>query len=295
MKFNREQEKEADVVGAKLALERGFDPEEAVRFWDRQHERFGRRSFRPKFGHSLFGTHPRDRVRAENLRFLLAKDLKSEIDEMRAVDGLSKGTSRFGRVLSGMMRDTGALLAERSDRHDLALRLLEKAREHRPNDPRLLWALGRVSGMVARTDEQIAEAHNLLVRAVEEDKRGIYPAIHRDIAVAIASQSDDHGAAVGHLRQYVAGHLAVHGRLPRDIDDVYDQLALLGDNEWSPGTGSVADSEAMLLVGGGPAHPTVWDKPVRLEDYDVALRESTQQIESSFAGALAVEEDSSKP
>ena len=60
--------KEADRIGTELALARGFDPEEAVRFWERQHERFGKRSLSPKIGNSLFGSHPRDRVRAENLR-----------------------------------------------------------------------------------------------------------------------------------------------------------------------------------------------------------------------------------
>ena len=47
-----------------------------------------------------------------------------------------RGTPRFGNVISGLMRDTGTLMAERSDRHDLAIELLEKARQHRPNDPR---------------------------------------------------------------------------------------------------------------------------------------------------------------
>ena len=31
---------------------------------------------------------------------------------------------------------TASGMAERSDRHDLAIGLLEKARQHRPNDPR---------------------------------------------------------------------------------------------------------------------------------------------------------------
>ena len=50
-------------------------------------------------------------------------------------------------------------MAERSDRHDLAVGLLKKARKYRPNDPRLLWALARTYRMVARTDEKQAEAY----------------------------------------------------------------------------------------------------------------------------------------
>ena len=142
-KYSKEQEGEADRIGTELALERGFDPEEAARFWDHQHERFGKRSLTTKIEHSLFGSHPRDRVRAENVRALLAGTLKPAIDGKRAGDGLATGTPRFGSVISGLMRDTGTLMAERSDRHDLAIGLLEKALRYRPNDPRLLWALGR--------------------------------------------------------------------------------------------------------------------------------------------------------
>ena len=40
-------------------------------------------------------------------------------------------------VTSVEARSPGTLMAERSDRHDLAIGLLEKARQHKPNDPRL--------------------------------------------------------------------------------------------------------------------------------------------------------------
>ena len=68
--------------------------------------------------------------------------------------------------------------------------------------------------MVARSDEKLAEADSLLAMAAEQDKRGIYPAIHRDIAYAIASQSDDYAAAADHLRQYVVEHIAAHRAAP---------------------------------------------------------------------------------
>ena len=137
---------------------------------------------------------------------LLAGDLKSEIDMKRSGDRLVKGTQSLGNVISGLMRDTGTLMAERSDRHDLAIGLLEKARPYRPNDPRLLWALGRTRRMVAQTGEKLAEADSILATAAE------------------------------HLRKHVTGHLAVHGLLPPEIDDMYDKMVLFGDNEWVPPT-----------------------------------------------------------
>ena len=287
-KYSREQEEAADRIGTKLALERGFDPVEAARFWDLQHDRFAQRSFTTRVEHSLFGSHPRDRVRAENVRALIAGPLKPAIDAKQSGDGLTKGTPRFSIVMSGLVRDTGTLMAERSDRLDLAIALLERARQHRPNDPRLLWALGRTYRMVARSDDELAEADSLLTSAAEQDKREIYPAIHRDIAYAIASQSDDHATAAKHLQRYVTGHIAKHGKLPSDIDDVYDKMVLFGDNEWVPAVASGADSKPTLqAVRSGRLHPTVWHTPTDLEAFDTALESSSQQIERSFGGVLA--------
>ena len=286
-KFSKEHEKEADRIGTELALARGFDPEEAARFWERQHERFGKWNVRRKIAHSLFGSHPRDHVRAENLRVLLAQDLRSAIEEKRAGGGLATGTPRFSSVISGLMRDTGILMAERSDRHDLAIRLLEKARVYRPHDPRLLWALGRTYRMVARTEEKLAEASGLLVTAAEQDKRSIYPAIHRDIAYAMASQSGDYVAASEHLRKYVVGYIAAHNSLPLDIDDVYDKMVLFGDNEWVPPTSGNPTSalKQKAASGVGYRHPTVWNTPADLAAFDAALQASTKQIEESFGSA----------
>ena len=45
-------------------------------------------------------------------------------------DGLATGTPRFGSVISGLMRDTGTFMIDRSDRHDRVIGLLEKARQY---------------------------------------------------------------------------------------------------------------------------------------------------------------------
>ena len=286
-KYNKKAEKEADLIGTKLALARGFDPDEASRFWDNQHQRFGKRSLNTKVANSLFGAHPLERIRAENIRALLAGDMKSTVSEKRAGGELATGTPRFGSVISGLMRDTGILMAERSDRHDLAIRLLERSRKYRPNDPRLLWALGRTYRMVARSEEKIAEADRLLAMAVEQDKRRLYPAVHRDLAYAIASQSEDNELASAHLRKYVTGHIGIHGSLPSDIDDVYDKLVLFGDNEWAPEVpAKPAPPQTTLTANGNRYHPTVWDTPADLASYDASLLASTQQIENAFGAVL---------
>ena len=319
-RYNKEQEKEADRIGAQLALAQDFDPEEAARFWERQHERFGQRSLTAKMGHLLFGSHPRERIRAEGIRALLAADLKPLIDEQRTQGTLVTGTGQFGSVISGLVRDTGALMAERSDRHDLAIELLEKARQYRPNDPRLLWALGRAYRITARSQTQLADAENFLVAAAEQDRRNMYPAIYRDLAYAVASRSEDREAAAEYLKQYVNGHVAAHGALPPDIDDVYDKLVLFGDNQWKPslpsaGMATSQEDDSVPAATGPPSehggietiradlpqyltgyyHPTVWNTPARLAAYDDALRMSTQQIDFSFGGVLAQNQPDDEP
>ena len=142
--------------------------------------------------------------------------------------------------------------------------------------------------MVARTDEKLTEGDSLLATASEQDKRGIYPSIHRDIAYAMASQSEDYAAATEHLRKYVDGHIAVHGGLPLDIDDVYDKMVLFGDNEWMPASAQKAGSAQTIQVSSEVGyHPTVWDSPADLAAYDAALQSSTQQMENSFGVVVA--------
>ena len=56
------------------------------------------------------------------------------------------------------------------------------------------------------------------------------------------------------------GHVAAHGALPSDLDEVYDQLVLFGDNAWTaPGAERQQEVEvAPVPVAYGP---TVWNTP----------------------------------
>ena len=112
----------------------------------------------------------------------------------------------------------------------------------------------------------------------------------------MASQPENYESASGHLRTYVLGHIAVHGSLPPDIDDVYDKMVLFGDNEWVPPVSEKADPpQAMQVASGALYHPTVWDTPAELAAYDAALQSSTQQIEASFGGVLSQDQEASAP
>ena len=143
--------------------------------------------------------------------------------------------------------------------------------------------------MVARTDEKLTEADSILATASEQDKRGIYPAIHRDIAYAMASQSEELcGGRPSISGSMSAWHLAVHGVLPLDIDDAYDKMVLFGDNEWVPAIPETSAAPQLAETAKGARfHPTVWSTPADLAAYDAALQASTQQIEDSFGGVLS--------
>ena len=77
-RYSKEHEKEADRIGTELALARGFDPEEAVRFWERQHERFREEKPQPEDRKTRSSVPIRGTASVpRNLRALLAADLKS--------------------------------------------------------------------------------------------------------------------------------------------------------------------------------------------------------------------------
>ena len=274
-RYGREQEKEADLIAAELTMARSFEPEEGAKFFDLLHDRFGNRTF--SFSEALFGTHPPSDIRAANIRNVLSNDLRPMVESKRSGGELSTGTGRFGRLMSGLIRDNGILLAERSDRHDLALGNLEMAQRYRPNDPRLLWSLGRVYRMLGRTENQLSRAKSLLVEASQADKRSFYPAIYRDLAYLHATHANDFEAATESLKQYVLGHIAIHRTYPNDLEEVYDHMVLFGENAW------VAPRiEAETVEGHFSA--SIWDTPARgLSEYDKAFAELRQAYSDTYS------------
>ncbi len=64
--YSRKHEAEADAIGLRLMARAGYDPSEAVRFWQRFADYNGQPQV-PEF----FSTHPSDQRRAERLRELL--------------------------------------------------------------------------------------------------------------------------------------------------------------------------------------------------------------------------------
>ncbi|WP_051132508.1 M48 family metallopeptidase [Thermodesulfatator atlanticus] len=69
--YSREQEYEADTIGLYLMAKAGYDPREAVRFWERMRAAAKGRPRPPEF----LSTHPADEKRIEAIKKLLPKVL----------------------------------------------------------------------------------------------------------------------------------------------------------------------------------------------------------------------------
>jgi predicted Zn-dependent protease len=81
LKYDRQQEAEADHIGIFLMTFAGYDPEAALRFWQKMEELSARRGHPP----AILSTHPSDEQRIANIRkwIPLAKAGKKAYDEGR--------------------------------------------------------------------------------------------------------------------------------------------------------------------------------------------------------------------
>jgi predicted Zn-dependent protease len=67
--FSRAHEAEADRIGLSLMAMAGYDPEEAIGFWERMSKNSGKRGRKMEFA----STHPADRTRLANLETYMAE------------------------------------------------------------------------------------------------------------------------------------------------------------------------------------------------------------------------------
>ncbi len=228
--FSRKQEDEADLAGCRYAMFRGFDPRTAVQFFDKLTTQFGEQG---RLSNLLFGTHSLNKDRARNIEKLLSGDLAQDYNRLRSDGKLTVATGQFRFFASGMVRDTAIRLAEAYDRYDLAKDRLESIVEVRPRDPKTLWQLGRIYQLVARSEEDKQRSLELLQRAAQADERGLYPEIHRDLGLMLATRAGDSTRAAESLRKYVAGYVAHYRRHPPDLAQIYDYLLMFGDSQWT--------------------------------------------------------------
>jgi metalloendopeptidase OMA1, mitochondrial len=92
--FSRKQESEADHVGLLYMARAGYDPEEAVHFWERFSESHGGKSE----GISLLRTHPVDSQRIANLKALMP-EAKAEFRKAKSGGAAAETSSGKGSTV----------------------------------------------------------------------------------------------------------------------------------------------------------------------------------------------------
>jgi len=228
--YSQKQELEADQVGTTLSMAGRFDPSQGIAFFQKLKAKFGDGD---SVGNLLFGSHPRNLKRAENIQKLLDGELSADYSRLRSAGELTTGRGLFRLHASGMIRETAIVIGEVLDRYDISKYLLESILDVRARDPKTLWYLGRVYRLVARTDEQKNKALELLQRAVEADARTLYPEINLDLGLMLASRTGNVAAGAESLKRYVVAYTQKRGEQPPNLEQIYDYLLLFGDNTWT--------------------------------------------------------------
>lgn len=246
--YNRKQEDEADTVGTRLMLTRGFDAKEGIPFFQRLAEKFGDKD---RFSNLLWGNHSRNEDRANHIRALLDGELASVYNAQRSAGNLTLGTGQMSLYTSGMLREVAIQLMLHEDRYDIAKELLDSIIDYRARDPRALWAIGCVYKMVGRTPEDKAKALDYLQRAAQVDERNMHPYVYRDLGLMQARLASSGNAgmapAVESLKKYVRGWMDKYYAYPYDIEEMYDYLLIFGDSKWT-----APKIEGLVLRASGP-------------------------------------------
>ncbi len=246
--YGRKQEDEADVVGTRLALARGYDPKEAVAFFQSLADTFGDKD---RFSNLLWGNHSRNVDRVGHAQALLDGELSSVYNSQRAAGNLTLGSGQMKLYTSRMFRDTAILYMNESDRYDIAKMLLDSIIDYRTRDPLTLWAIGRVYKMVGRSPEDKAKALDYLQKAVQTDERNVYPFVNRDLGLMQARLADTSAGmapAVESIKKYVRAYIDRNGEYPPDMLDMYDYLLIFGDSKWT-----APKVESMVIRASTPA------------------------------------------
>src|SRR5262245_3784252 len=129
--YNRKQEDEADRMGVTLALNRGFDPKEAVGLYQKLIDTYGEEDRLKNF---LWAQHSRNIDRMKNVNALLDTQLATMYNSARSGGRLTVGSGEMYLYASRMIRDVAVWNME-DDRYRLAKSLLDNIIDYRAKDP----------------------------------------------------------------------------------------------------------------------------------------------------------------
>lgn len=187
--YSRELEAEADVAGLELAVRAGYDPRDAVRFYDHLDEEVKEGGISEPY---FYGTHPRIQERIDTLTALIAV-------KYGATAGITNADEFFSRT-AGLLLDNAGLDIN-AGRFNRAQRALERyMTKCTPADARpraLLGDLFRKRGFPG----DLERARTEYGRAIAADPASA--AAHRGMGLALARLGDAAGARAS-FRAYLS-------------------------------------------------------------------------------------------
>jgi predicted Zn-dependent protease len=229
--YNRKQEDEADRIGVRLALDRGYDPKVGVQLFQKLADVFGDDD---RLASILWANHSRNADRVNTINRLLDGELAPNYNAGRSAGKLTVGAGQMLLFASAMYRDAALWWMEERDRYDIAKPALESIADYRARDPKTMWALGRLYNVIGRTSEDKAKALDYFQRGAQLDERNQYPYVHRDLGLMQARLGPTQmPAAIESLKTYVRGFIDKNTRYPPDIEQIYDYLLIFGDSKWT--------------------------------------------------------------
>ena len=231
VKWETQEEDEADELACRYMMDQGFDAREALHVYttlDAIEQKDSR------IGLGFIGDQKHIKERQSHLGNLMDGPLRAEISAKAKDSSFTGSGPDFVPMLSLTKRDNGVLAMD-FDLFALAQRNLQDAVAQRPNDPSAHFYLAKFERETARTPEQKQDALNHLTSALSLDAdRGAIPAAHLEYAIDLMEQESpaDQGQITNELKAYVTLYERDRQSLPGNMPVIYDYLNGAGDPKW---------------------------------------------------------------
>lgn len=223
-------ENDADEQSLHYMLGQNYDVREAPKAYVRLQTEAARD---PRIGLGFIADPVRMKARIAHIQNTLTGDFKTTWEAKLKEGGLTGSSGNFSLIMAALKRDNG-IVAIDYDLFAIARDNLEDAVDLRSNDPRAQLYLGKAISLSARTPEDRQQAEDHFLKAIQYDgARGAYPDPHLEHALHLISENGDKTEIKNEIEAYVALYQREHaGRLPGNMEILYDYLTLQGDTSW---------------------------------------------------------------
>jgi hypothetical protein len=223
-------ENDADEQSLHYMLGQGYDVREAPKAYVRLQTEASRD---PRIGLGFIADPVRMKARIAHIQNTLTGDFKPTWEAKLKAGGLTGSSGNFALIMAALKRDNG-IVAIDYDLFAIARDNLEDAVDLRSNDPRAQLYLGKAISLSARTADDRQQAEDHFLKAIQYDgARGAYPDPHLEHAVHLIGENGDKNEIKNEIEAYVALYQREHaGRLPGNMEILYDYLTLEGDTTW---------------------------------------------------------------